>query len=127
MTNDEPNATDEANDRARGERADDGAGGVLSPDELALDDDEHVRSLGDDRFLVSTGEGVASPPPTGGRSRPTRSDGGRPVTDGSPAPTEALVQSSAGFGVDVAVKTEDGVSRRRVTSNNIREDRKSVV
>ena len=118
---DEPSTMDDANERARGSRSGNDSGGVLSADELTLDDDEHVRSLGDGRYLVSTDEVGPSSTPTGGRPRPTRSDGGRPVTDGSPAPTEALAQSSAGFGVDVAVKTESGVSRRRVTSNDIRE------
>ncbi|NHN41645.1 hypothetical protein G9C85_08370 [Halorubellus sp. JP-L1] len=121
MTTNEPDTNDATADRSRSDRASaEESGEVLSADELALDDDENVRQLGDDRFLVTT-DGTASPPSSGGRPRPTRSDGGRVVTDGSPSPTDALAQSSAGFGVDLAVKTEDGVSRRRVTSNDIRE------
>jgi hypothetical protein len=120
MTTNEPDTNDTTPERARGDRrSSDRSGGVLSPDELTLDDDEHVRQLDDDRYLVSTG-GTASSA-SGGRARPTRSDGGQVVTDGSPSPTEALAKSPAGFGVDLAVKTEAGVSRRRVTSNDIRE------
>jgi hypothetical protein len=121
MTTNEPDADETTTGRARGgSDSTDRSGDVLSPDELALEDDEHVRPIGDDRFLVTT-DGTASAPTDGGRVRPTRSDGGQVVTDGSPSPTEALAQSSAGFGVDLAVKTEAGVSRRRVTSNDIRE------
>jgi hypothetical protein len=120
MTTNESETTDTTADRSRSDSsASDDSGTVLSPDELALDD-ENVRSLGDDRFLVTT-DGTASTPTDGGRARRTRSDGGQVVTDGSPSPTDALAQSSAGFGVDLAVKTEAGVSRRRVTSNDIRE------
>jgi hypothetical protein len=120
MTTNEPDTTDTTTERPRGDRSrPDDSRGVLSPDELALDD-EHVRSLGDERYLVTT-DGTASPVNDGGQVRPTRSDGGRVVTDGSSSPTEALAESSAGFGVDLAVKTEAGVSRRRVTSNDIRE------
>ena len=121
MTTNEPDTNDTTADGARSDGTDpERSGDVLSPDELALDDDEHVRPLGDDRFLVSTGGGAPSSS-RGGRTRPTRSDGGQVVTDGSPSPTEALAKSSAGFGVDLTVKTEAGVSRRRVTSNDIRE------
>lgn len=120
MTTNEPNSNDTPDERARA--ADDPSGspeGILSADDLALEDDEHVRSIGDDRFLVATGGGGSSRRDSG--RQPTRSDGGRQVTDGSPSPTEALAASSAGFGVDVTVKTEGGVSRRRVTSNDVRE------
>lgn len=120
MTTNEPDANDTTPERARGDgSSSERSGGVLSPDELALDDDEHVRQLDDDRYLVSTGGPASSA--SGGRARPTRSDGGRVAIDGSPSPTEALAKSSAGFGVDLAVKTEAGVSRRRVTSNDVRE------
>ena len=120
MTTNEPDTNDTTPERTRGsDRSSERSGGVLSPDELALDD-EHVRQLDDDRYLVSTG-GTASSSSSGGQARRARSDGGQVVTDGSPSPTEALAKSSAGFGVDLAVKTEAGVSRRRVTSNDIRE------
>lgn len=121
MTTNEPDTNDTPAERPRSDdTTSDDSGAVLSADELALDDDENVRSLGDDRFLVTT-DGTASAPTDGGRARPTRSDGGQVVTDGSPSPAKALAQSTAGFGVDLAVKTEAGVSRRRVTSNDIRE------
>jgi len=122
MTTNEPDADETATERARGgSESPDRSEDVLSPNELALEDDEHVRPIGDDRFIVSTGEPEAAASPRGGQSRPTRSDGGQAVTGESPSPTDALAQSAAEFGVDLAVKTEVGVSRRRVTSNDIRE------
>lgn len=122
MTRNEPDADETTTGRARdGSESTDRSGDVLSPDELALEDDEHVRPIGDDRFIVSTGEPEAAASPHGGRPHRPRSDGGQVMTDESPSPTDALAQSTAGFGVDLAVKTEAGVSRRRVTSNDIRE------
>jgi hypothetical protein len=121
MSKNEPNANETADEPARSsDESSESSDGVLSPEDLAIEADEHVRSIGDDRFLVSTGGGSSSRPPRGRPAEP-RSDGGQVVTDRSPSPTEALAESDAGFGVDMAVKTGDGVSRRRVTSNDIRE------
>jgi hypothetical protein len=120
MTTNEPNSNEPDDERAPSDEPASGStDGVLSPDDLDIEGDEHVRSMGDDRFLVATGGGE-SPRPQRGRPAP-RSDGGQVVTDQAPLPTDALAADDAGFGVDMAVKTDDGVSRRRVTSNDIRE------
>jgi hypothetical protein len=79
-----------------------------------------VRSIGDDRFLVATGGGDSTDALRGRLDEP-RSDGGELVAEGSPSPAETLAESEDGFGVDMAVKIDGGVSRHRVTSNDIRE------
>lgn len=85
--------------------------GILSPKELTVTDDDRVRELDDNRFVISTGDdepSLNSPPENvpdvPENDRPERT----PMTD---------VESQ--YAVDVALKNGERVTKRRITSNSV--------
>lgn len=82
----------------------------LDPAELELPGDA-VRELDGDRYVVEAGADDANA--TAGSDGPPRSTGGAPA-----APLDAR---SERYAFDLAAKTEGGVERTRVASNDVRE------
>lgn len=111
--------------------ADADEGTVLAPEELDIEDDEHVAKLDEDRYVVSadkrigdTVEGTAGDPTT--PDAPT--DTGQPGQPPEPELDEQAVHtwledrfvaSDATYGFDVTAKFEDGVSQKRLVSNDV--------
>ncbi|WP_435334696.1 DUF7500 family protein [Haloarchaeobius sp. TZWWS8] len=106
--------------------------GILSPEDLALDED-HVTALDENRLVVSA-RTARSETPHGGDARLSAADStiipdvdeaadadGPQATTGSPAPADVLGESSARYGVDLTVKTDDGIAHETMTSDDIRE------
>jgi hypothetical protein len=115
----------------RTNHADENAGGALSPEDLELDDD-HIMELAENRFLVTASEpssaamhgGIDRLPdvdPSLGTERRAATDGGSLATSESSIPTDVLANASARYGVDITVKTDDGIAREQLTSSDIRE------
>ncbi|WP_439028357.1 DUF7500 family protein [Haloarchaeobius sp. DT45] len=110
--------------------ADANADGVLSPEDLAPDEDR-LKTLDENRFVVSASEDSTANTYGGENRLPdvdpalipdvgsdTR-DRDRP-TSGSADPADTLANASARYGVDVTVKTDDGIGREQLTSSDIR-------
>ncbi|WP_435361464.1 DUF7500 family protein [Haloarchaeobius sp. DFWS5] len=115
----------------RTKHADSTADGVLSPEDLALDED-HVRSLDEHRQVIAAGDGPSANSHGGTPRMPdidvatipdaTDTDGdGATATTGSPQPAAALADHSAPYGVDIAVKTDDAITHETIHSSDIRE------
>lgn len=111
----------------RTKHTDERADGILSPEELTPDEDR-CKDLGDGRFVVSASDG----PSAGSHGGQTRLPDVDPAlaglaTDGSGGPpgaaasADALADADERYGVDVAVKTDDGVAHETIRSNDVRE------
>jgi len=92
-----------------------GEEGILTPDELGVENEEEVETLDENRFLVSTGPADDSP----GIDDPADFD----VSDddrraGSP-PRPPLTALEEQYAVDLAVKADDSVDSARIASNNV--------
>ena len=101
-------------------------GKILSPDELDLEEDEHVTQLDESRYVVS-------PDARDDRSREPTMPEPEPEPDPEPEPaapsfTEATVhewlaeqmdESTASYGFDVTAKFDGEVDQQRLTSNDI--------
>lgn len=90
--------------------------GVLTPDDLELDDEE-VRKLEDDRYVIDTSD-------DGGerRDRPRE----RPAVDPSPGRSQDpsppdLSAVPETYAIDLTIKTERGVERFEHRSDDVRE------
>lgn len=103
--------------------------GILSPDELQLDD-TNVAELGENRFLVRSDESdSAADPRTEGVTPPAGPDTPDPLTEleREPADSDAVPASQrlAGapesHGVDITLKTDGEIAHHRATSNDVRE------
>ena len=111
----------------RTKHTDERADGILSPEELTPDED-HCKDLGDGRFVVSASDGPSAGS-HGGQTRLPDVDPARAglATDGSGGPPRAAVSADAlantdeRYGVDIAVKTDDGVAHEEIRSNDVRE------
>jgi len=103
-------------------------GRVLSPEELDIEDDEHVDRLDEGRFVVSPdgppdiGENVGNAsrdqpeePPETTKSSPTRLT--EPVVH--EWLRESFANSDARYGFDVTASFDGTVSQQRMTSNDI--------
>ncbi|WP_267641784.1 DUF7500 family protein [Haloarchaeobius amylolyticus] len=110
--------------------ADANADGVLSPEDLAPDEDR-LTVLDENRFVVTANEGTPANTYGGENRLPDVDpaiipDGGSDTwdrdrsTSGSTDPADTLANASAQYGVDVTVKTDDGIAREQLTSNDIR-------
>lgn len=82
--------------------------GVLTPEELSMDDDD-VRDLGDDRYVVET-EGTP-------QSRSAGAAGERSAED--EAPVRRLAAASEAYGAHVVVRTPDGLASHEVRSDDV--------
>lgn len=109
----------------RTKHTDERADGILSPEELTPDED-HCKDLGDGRFVVSASDGP-SVEQHGGRlpdvdpalaGLAAEESGGPP---GATVSADALADATEQYGVDIAVKTDDGVAREEIRSNDVRE------
>ncbi|MFD1644119.1 DUF7500 family protein [Haloarchaeobius litoreus] len=111
----------------RTKHTDERADGILSPEELTPDEDR-CKDLGDGRFVVSASDGPSAGS-HGGQARLPDVDPARAglATDGSGGPPRAAVSADAlantdeRYGVDIAVKTDDGVAHQEIRSNDVRE------
>ncbi|AQL43094.1 hypothetical protein BV210_10375 [Halorientalis sp. IM1011] len=124
-------------------------GPVLSPEELDIGEDEHVRELDDGRYVVSPNEPIADSKPAGridGRTTDDRPVPPEPDTDPDPtgvpsatAPhetepgpepeltadqvhewlTKDLDASNSRYGFDITAAFDSGVSQQRMVSNDV--------
>lgn len=110
----------------RTKHTDERADGILSPEELAPDED-HVTDLGDGRFVVSASDGPSAESHGGTRLPDVDPALAGLAADGSGGPpraatsADALADADERYGVDVALKTDDGVAHEQIRSNDVRE------
>ncbi|MFC4407345.1 DUF7500 family protein [Haloarchaeobius iranensis] len=110
----------------RTKHTDERADGILSPEELTPSED-HCEDLGDGRFVVSASDGPSAEQHGGTRLPDVdpalaglAADGsGDP--SGAPASADALANANERYGVDIAVKTDDGVAQTEIRSDDVRE------
>ncbi|MDS0261583.1 hypothetical protein NDI56_19460 [Haloarcula sp. S1CR25-12] len=101
-------------------------GKILSPDELDLEDDEHVTQIDEGRYVVSPDvreDDTAGSGPTPPRPRTEREpDPQTPAfTDGNVHEwlAEQMADSNARYGFDVTAKFDGEVDQQRLSSNDI--------
>jgi hypothetical protein len=90
--------------------------GILTPDELGVEDEEEVETLDENRFLVSTGPADDGP----GIDDPADfdvSDDDRRASSSPPRPPLTALEEQ--YAVDLAVKADDSVDSARIASNNV--------
>jgi hypothetical protein len=102
-------------------------GKILSPDELDLEDDEHVTQIDESRYVVSPdvrdednsyGADPSMPEPEPEREPEPRTP---EFTDGNVHEwlAERMADSNARYGFDVTAKFDGEVDQQRLTSNDI--------
>ena len=102
--------------------------GVLTPDELQLDDD-NVADLGENRYLVRSDGSTAAEAATGAADATiTGSDDSSHLTRPESEPSDHaretqqwLADASEPHGVDIALKTDGEIAHHRATSHDVRE------
>ncbi|MEE6211113.1 hypothetical protein U3A55_13265 [Salarchaeum sp. III] len=91
--------------------------GVLSPEDLDVEDREEVQQIGDGRYVVATNAGRSPDPrPTG--ALPSEPDDS-PTPEETPSATAALSAVPEQYAAALAVKTDRGVADERFASNNV--------
>jgi hypothetical protein len=101
------------------EKRDDTEGdeGILSPDELGVEDEEEVEEIDDNRFLVSTdSEGPEDTTVEDPAYFEPIEEGDGPDADEPLPPLSAIGEQ---YGVDVAVKAEGTVDSTRIALNKV--------
>jgi len=91
--------------------------GVLSPDDLDVEDRDEVQEIGDGRYVVSTSEGQ-SPDPRSTADLPAEADDS-PTPAETPSAAAALSAVPEKYAAALAVKTDRGVADERFASNNV--------
>ena len=100
--------------------------GILTPEDIRVEDRDEVKPLGENRFVVSAGDGDAEaaehPEDEGGeRTRDGKSPDASSPADvpGEPAERTPLGAVAEQYGIDVRIKVDDDVRTDRITSDNI--------
>lgn len=119
----------EAGDRPEDPREDPN---VLTPDDLTIEDEDVIEKIGENRYVVSSGarkRGEERRTDPGGERRrsPTPLDDSGDDADGAdaaaPGPSPdaravALERAAGRHGIDVVLKTGDGISERRIAADD---------